>query len=152
MPERGAIRSDLIWRWYNFDWIGIWYQFYLISNQLRFYSISIRFDSICNSCDVLLLINQGLDWFDSICCTSCDALLLYPILIMWEESNWNNRKSHGGEVWFDPIVIWCRFGTNSTQFWISFDSILFQFDSIRFAPPVTFLLLLVLVLLLFNLV
>jgi hypothetical protein len=48
---------------------------------------------------------------------------------------------------FDSIFIGCRFGTNSTQFRISFDSILIQFDLIRFAPPVTFLLLVLLVLL-----
>jgi hypothetical protein len=50
-----------------------------------------------------------------------------------------------GEVRFDPmrfrfdsISIRCWFGTNSTRFRISFDSILIQFDSIRFAPPVTY--------------
>jgi hypothetical protein len=53
---------------------------------------------------------------------------------------------------FDSILIGCRFSTNSTQFQISLDSILIQFksigfDSIQFAPPVTFLSLLLLLLL-----
>jgi hypothetical protein len=39
---------------------------------------------------------------------------------------------------FDSISIGCQFGTDSTQFQISFDSILIQFDSIRFAPLVTY--------------
>jgi hypothetical protein len=51
---------------------------------------------------------------------------------------------------FDSISIGCRFGTNSTRFRISFNSILFQFDSIQIAPPVTLLLLLLIVFNLFH--
>jgi hypothetical protein len=49
-----SIRSDSIKSRLDADWMPIWYQIYPFSNQLRFASISIRFDSICTSCDVLV--------------------------------------------------------------------------------------------------
>jgi hypothetical protein len=124
-----SIRSDSDSIWFRFDAELVPITQNCESATIRFYFNSNRFD--CAPRVTLLLL-----------------LLLYQTLVMWDESNWN-RKSPGQEVRFDPIrfafdsiSIGCRFGTDSTQFRISFDSILFQFDSIRFAPPVTLLLLL----------
>jgi hypothetical protein len=63
-----------------------------------------------------------------------------------------NRQSPGTEVRFnqirfrfDSISIGCRFGTDSTQFRISFDSILFQFDSIRLCTSCDVLIIIIII-------
>jgi hypothetical protein len=110
--------------------------------RLRYHYISIgwRFGTNCTQFGISF--DSILFQFESIrfdCAPPVTILLLlsYQTIIMWVESNWD-RKSPGAEVRFDPmrfrsdsISIGCGFGTNSTRFRISFDSILFQFDSIR---------------------